>query len=87
MWRKRGDDLTVEKRNATSQAGNAYTDELLSRFADREADMRVAYTEFAPAPGEHGMILLMRWPPSGDADLGAIGPADDVSPQRRRAAT
>ncbi|MGB3287474.1 Eco57I restriction-modification methylase domain-containing protein [Mycolicibacter algericus] len=47
VWRKNGDDLTVEERTATNAADNTYTYELPFTFLDREADMRTAYAEFA----------------------------------------
>lgn len=47
VWRKKSDDLTIEERTATNQAGNTYTYETPFRFLDREADMRAAYAEFA----------------------------------------
>jgi hypothetical protein len=47
LWRKKSDALSVEERTATNPAGNTYTYELPFCFLDRDADMRVAYTEFA----------------------------------------
>lgn len=46
VWRTKGDDLSVEERTATNQAGNTYTYEPPFQFLDREADMREAYAEF-----------------------------------------
>ena len=46
VWRTKGDNLEVEERTATNQAGNTYTYEPPFRFLDREADMREAYAEF-----------------------------------------
>ncbi len=46
VWRRKGDSLTREERNATNQAGNTYTYELPFRLLDREADMRQAYAHF-----------------------------------------
>lgn len=46
VWRTKGDNLSVEERTATNQAGNTYTYEPPFQFLDREADMRAAYAEF-----------------------------------------
>ncbi|MGV0834495.1 class I SAM-dependent DNA methyltransferase, partial [Mycolicibacterium thermoresistibile] len=46
VWRTKGDDMTVEERTATNEAGNTYTYEPPFQFLDREADMRAAYAEF-----------------------------------------
>ncbi|MBB2989645.1 hypothetical protein FHR72_001108 [Mycolicibacterium iranicum] len=46
VWRSKGDNLSVEERTATNQAGNTYTYEPPFQFLDREADMRAAYAEF-----------------------------------------
>ncbi|OBB77109.1 DNA methyltransferase [Mycobacterium sp. 852014-52144_SCH5372336] len=46
VWRTKGDNLTVEERTATNQAGNTHTYEPPFQFLDREADMREAYAEF-----------------------------------------
>ena len=46
VWRAKGDNLSVEERTATNQAGNTYTYEPPFQFLDREADMREAYSEF-----------------------------------------
>lgn len=46
IWRSKGDDLSVEERTASNQAGNTYIYESPFRFLDREADMREAYAEF-----------------------------------------
>ena len=46
VWRTKGDNLSVEERTSTNQAGNTYTYEPPFRFLDREADMREAYAEF-----------------------------------------
>jgi hypothetical protein len=46
VWRTKGDNLRVEERTATNQAGNTYDYEPPFRFLDREADMREAYAEF-----------------------------------------
>lgn len=46
MWRQRGDRISVDERTATNQAGNTYTYELPFVTLDREADMRLAYSEF-----------------------------------------
>jgi hypothetical protein len=46
LWRTKGDDLGVEERTATNQAGNTYVYEPPFQFLDREADMHQAYAEF-----------------------------------------
>ncbi len=46
VWRAKGDDLGVEERTATNEAGSTYTYELPFQFLDREADMREAYAVF-----------------------------------------
>jgi len=46
VWRSKGEDINLEERTATNQAGYTYTYELPYRTLDREHDMRVAYQEF-----------------------------------------
>ncbi|BBY73588.1 restriction endonuclease subunit M [Mycolicibacterium parafortuitum] len=54
VWRVKGDNLSVEERTATNQAGNTYTYEPPFQFLDREADMRAAYAEFERRLGTTG---------------------------------
>ena len=54
VWRTKGDNLSVEERTATNQAGNSYTYEPPFQFLDREADMRAAYAEFERRLGTKG---------------------------------
>jgi hypothetical protein len=46
VWRSKGRRVSAEERTATNQADNTYTYELPYSLLDREADMRVAYSEF-----------------------------------------
>ncbi|BCL16013.1 Eco57I restriction-modification methylase domain-containing protein [Micromonospora sagamiensis] len=45
-WRSKGNQIGVEARTTTNQAGNTYTYELPFVTLDREADMRQAYAVF-----------------------------------------
>jgi hypothetical protein len=73
-WRTKGDNLTVEERTATNQAGNTYTYAPPFQFLDREADIRAAYAEFQNrltgvgcdrSPGGDGGLAHRSVPPAG----------------------
>lgn len=54
VWRKKGDDISVDERTATNASDNTYTYELPFVTLDREADMRQAYAHFEKVLAERG---------------------------------
>ena len=54
VWRRKGDDISLEERTATNPSGNTYVYELPFVTLDREADMRQAYAHFEKVLAERG---------------------------------
>ncbi|MCF6376422.1 class I SAM-dependent DNA methyltransferase [Nocardioides KLBMP 9356] len=54
VWRKKGNDISLDERTATNASGNTYTYELPFVTLDREADMRRAYAHFEKVLAERG---------------------------------